>query len=445
MPANGSASITVNKGSTYTDAGATASDNIDGDITSNITSTSNININVAGSYTVTYNVADKLGNQAASVIRTVNVVIPTYANAPALTSGMTPIKWNGSAWVDTTESDTSWYNYDTTNKQWANARTADGSMWVWIPRYIYKISSGWHTATSGTIGVQFTKGTNDNWNSSVIGNINTDTTANASNGTWTNHPAFTFGSTELTGIWVAKFEASSSNPAATNGGGNVTTLKAKSLPNVVSWRGITVGNIFTVTRSMETDNTYGWGTTGTGIDTHLIKNVEWGAVAYLAQSAYGKNGQVAANSSSNYYTGGGISNAYVTNIVQSTTGNIYGIYDMSGGTFEFTAAFLDDEFASDYGASIASAADKYYDAYSGISDDPASLNYNHALYKKGDAIYETSASVDYYGAWYGEIAGMPYYYYPWFVRSSVFGFAEAEGWEAYNFGFRPVLLVNTGL
>ena len=39
--------------------------------------------------------------------------------------------------VDTTSSDTEWYNYE--NKKWANAKTEDGSMWVWIPRYAYRI------------------------------------------------------------------------------------------------------------------------------------------------------------------------------------------------------------------------------------------------------------------------------------------------------------------
>ena len=59
-------------------------------------------------------------------------------------TGLIPVYHNGSTWVDLTENSTAeewnnWYNYDTTNKKWANARTADGSMWVWIPRYEYKI------------------------------------------------------------------------------------------------------------------------------------------------------------------------------------------------------------------------------------------------------------------------------------------------------------------
>jgi hypothetical protein len=114
-------------------------------------------------------------------------------NRPVLANGMIPKKWNGTSWVTVASPDTdTWYNY--ANKEWANAQTADGSMWVWIPRYIYKISSLWHVSSTlgGAINVQFSKGTDDDWNSAVIGNINTAAGASASNNTWTNHPAFTF-------------------------------------------------------------------------------------------------------------------------------------------------------------------------------------------------------------------------------------------------------------
>lgn len=49
-------------------------------------------------------------------------------NKPQLAEGMTPIKWNGSVWVYTTENDLEWYNYN--KKKWANAKTEDGSFWV---------------------------------------------------------------------------------------------------------------------------------------------------------------------------------------------------------------------------------------------------------------------------------------------------------------------------
>jgi prepilin-type N-terminal cleavage/methylation domain-containing protein len=392
------------------------------------------------------------------------------ANVPVLATGMTPIKWDGSAWVDTTEADSGWYNYDTTNKQWANARTADGSMWVWIPRYIYKIpTANWHTSTVGTIDIQFSKGIDDNWNKAVIGNINLDQTANGSKGTWTNHPAFTFGDSELTGFWIAKFEASSSNPAATNGGGNVTNLKVKSIPNVVSWRGITVNNIFAVIRSMETDNTYGWGTTGNDIDTHMMKNSEWGAVTYLTQSTYGKNAEVWINNSNTFTTGcagdsvsdaastTGCEYAYnTTNGLQaSTTGNIYGIYDISGGSWECTSDYVDNGHTNlNNGSVILSADSKYKEIYSKAPTDSDVNNYALAISHKGIAVYETSSTGSVSTSWNGDYSNMPRTDQPWFLRgrtysnganAGTFGFGYSTGSAYSDIGFRSSVLVGAGL
>ena len=64
-------------------------------------------------------------------------------NSPKLAKGMTAITWDEKSqqWVEP-ETNEEWYNYD--EKKWANAQTADGSYWVWIPRYAYKITSGYH-------------------------------------------------------------------------------------------------------------------------------------------------------------------------------------------------------------------------------------------------------------------------------------------------------------
>ena len=78
----GDAQITVEVGSTYTDLGATASDNYDGDITADIVTVNNVDTSVIGSYTVTYNVSDDAGNAATEVTRTVNV---TDTTAPVIT------------------------------------------------------------------------------------------------------------------------------------------------------------------------------------------------------------------------------------------------------------------------------------------------------------------------------------------------------------------------
>ena len=76
---NGSNPATVELGTTYTDAGATAFDEFHG--TTPVTSTGSVDSNVVGSYTITYTATDKDGN-TASASRTVNVVDTT---APVVT------------------------------------------------------------------------------------------------------------------------------------------------------------------------------------------------------------------------------------------------------------------------------------------------------------------------------------------------------------------------
>ncbi len=73
----GEATVNLTVGDPYTDAGATAHDNIDGDITKNITIGGDIvNTNKPGVYTITYDVTNSAGNQAEQVTRTINVSEP---------------------------------------------------------------------------------------------------------------------------------------------------------------------------------------------------------------------------------------------------------------------------------------------------------------------------------------------------------------------------------
>ena len=76
--------ITVALGSVYTDAGATALDNLDGDITSKIVVVNNVNTAVAGTYSVVYSVSDLAGNSASSA-RSVTVSLTSDTNAPTIT------------------------------------------------------------------------------------------------------------------------------------------------------------------------------------------------------------------------------------------------------------------------------------------------------------------------------------------------------------------------
>jgi hypothetical protein len=377
-----------------------------------------------------------------------NGEITSAINSPVLATGMTPIKWNGSAWVATTIDDTAWYNY--TSKQWANAQTQDGSMWVWIPRYEYKITLP-HTGTAQTIAVNFLSG------------ISTTATSG-----YTVHPGFTFGSNQLTGIWVAKFEAS----------GTINSIDIK--PSLSALRNITIDTMFTACRNMETTygTRYGWGTSGTGIDTHLMKNTEWGVVAYLSQSIYGKNSEIWINPNSNYLTGQAGTSASASSttstyeydnmtygIQASTTGNIYGVYDMSGGAYEYTAAYVNNGNGSltTYGSSLVNAMAQYKDVYTSSGGDTGLENYAAASGRSGDALYETSTAGEGSTSWYSDFSYMPSSNSPFFLRGGNFlgmantgvfylgiAYGGANG-NAYGLpamrgaSFRPVLVLSGSL
>ena len=69
---NGSSSISLKVGEVYSELGATAQDDIDGDISSKIITTGTVNTAVAGTYTITYTVSDTAGN-VATTTRTINI------------------------------------------------------------------------------------------------------------------------------------------------------------------------------------------------------------------------------------------------------------------------------------------------------------------------------------------------------------------------------------
>ena len=351
-------------------------------------------------------------------------------NTPKLGIGMTPIKWNGSSWIETTGSDPEWYDY--TAKKWANATTSDGSMWVWIPRYAYSISSGYQSSSAGNIDVEFMKGlTNET-------STGRKTFQDASgHGKWNIHPAFNYGQT-VSGLWVAKFEASRSDATSSNAGSN-NTIKIQ--PGVQSWRSITVNDIYI--------NCLNYNKT---LNSHMMKNDEWGAVAYLSKSKYGKNAEVTINDNSSYYTGGGSGNAYVSNVGKSTTGTVYGVYDMSGGAYDYVAGYVNNGHGNltKYGASLVNSNDaKTKNVYSKGSPDSGTNNYNANSGVYGDAVHETSASGSGSTSWYGDYSYFPHTSNPFFGRggvyvngtfAGVFCFYYNVGGSGSSYSFRPVLV-----
>ena len=390
----------------------------------------------AGTYYLHVLTIDVAGNKKETISNAVTVEKALVAdgsynedkgvNTPKLGSGMTPIKWNGSTWIETTGNDPDWYDY--TAKKWANAKTSDGSMWVWIPRYAYSITSGYHSSSAGNIEVEFMKGTSNKTSTGRTGFQNV-----SGQGKWNIHPAFNYGST-VSGLWVAKFEASRSNATSGSAGDN-NTIKIQ--PGVSSWTDIAVKDIFKTCRNYNTL-----------LNSHMMKNTEWGAVAYFSKSKYGINGEVAINSFN--YTGGGSDNSYVDNTDQSTTGNVWGIYDMSGGKYEYVAAYVNNgsSILNTYGSSLVSASSYMKDIYT-ASKDTSSENYNESSSKYGDALYETSSDNSGYNSWYDDYSLFPSRDEPFFRRggakddrthTGVFCFDYSDGDEYYASTFRPVLI-----
>ena len=432
--------------------------------------------------TVTYTLYmwldEDAGNEAQGTIYQSKIVVTSYdreqnsPNAPMLDEGMIAVTYDGSNWVkaDRTNINNSWYNYN--DLMWANAVTVSEStrstyksaavgtvvnmddietMWVWIPRYSYTIGSEDGTnyygkqgtyldttptqALPGEIDVKFvSENTKDRGSAKYI------VSEGISDDSWYTPDAFTFGDEELRGIWVGKFETSSSNPSVTAGGGNTTELDAMIKPNVASWRDINVSNAFNVSLKMNNNgNRYGIENT---TDTHMMKNSEWGVVAYLSQSKYGKlgntnftgaNKEIYQNKSDLFITGcsyGSPSNGntdygcqYQYNIEingtgASTTGNIYGIYDMSGGAHEYTMANYNDLIADSGFSSMPDS--KYYDKYT-TDNMLTACSGNECL---SHALYETNN-------WYSDYRGLVREQYPWQLRGGIYNYSIKAG--IFNF------------
>ena len=362
------------------------------------------------------------------------------ANAPVLASNMIPVYYDATtkAWkkadVKNKAIENRWYNYE--NHIWANAVTVKeanrqtylnasvgtpismddiNTMWVWIPRFNAVTPSNYNGGTQaspGAIDVTFVKESE------------------------TAIDAFTFGTKQLSGFWYGKFETShttlaSSTTANSLGCTNETCSNANGIiikPNVTSLRYNSPSNFFFASRSMEQPNN-SFGFVSTEVDTHMNKNNEWGAVAYLTQSIYGRCAssiactEVGINNNSGYITGIGAApgtsntssttNTYDTTVGMeaSTTSNIYGIYDMNGGAWEYVMGVYNKTISSSGFASLPN--EKYYNNYT-------------ATYQ-GHALTETAY-------WYSDNASFVNLNLPWFRR----GGYHSDGMKAGVFNFDDV-------
>ena len=357
---------------------------------------------------------------------------------------------------------------------------AINTMWVWIPRYTYTYLN---ESSPTEIKIKFEDGTNSSGTIKCSDAINqTDSDGNAisevctdsKNGsliagtsTYT-HPAFWWDKNdnnvrdkdeELTGIWVGKFEVSTDTECSlsdnddVDNGCNLQAIRPNIIPNAVSWQGAMVGTFFNDIYNMrESGNKYGFSLND---ETHMIKNMEWGAVTYLYHSKYGRctSGtctEVTKNNCSSLLTGiaaSSINSDYSAStcttdankyngekgVLASTTGNIYGIYDMSGGSDEYMMGDLvytdgtmmsgytiygGDPKHSGFTGYLSQAGQRtltydfpskrYYDSYSYLTKGN-----DYEKLKLGDATKEMTSS--FYG-WYDDYTYLPSSGSSWFIR-----------------------------
>ena len=356
---------------------------------------------------------------------------PTGANRPVLAEGMIPITYDGNNWVkaDQYGAYNNWYDYG--NQKWANAVMVTSTKrdtymnanagtaipendilayFVWIPRYKYKLFNT--TYASGTtpqlIDIVFESGTSKTGTVSCsYSAVGAETCTNKTNGNYYTHPAFTFGDTELKGIWVGKFETT----------GSTTTPTVK--PGITSLTNITKSSMYNTSKLFNSIS-YLTNTGTQNADAHMMKNIEWGAVAYLKQSIYGLGitDIIKNDNFHGYITGGGSGTSYKSNLGQSTTGNITGIYDMSAGAHEIVMGNY-RKTAGNSGLTMSAVPTKHIDIYAGDS-----VRYSHL----GDALGETAG-------WYNDLTLFVSSYQPWFSRGGRYMNDAEEGVFSFFYGW----------
>ena len=399
-----------------------------------------------------------------------------------------------------------WYDYD--RQEWANAVvlgkgktkrpgekvTVEGEnpdalmMLVYVPRYEYKIKGEYGIHTDGTVGTQELPGEIE------VKFIN-NTQLVADDG-YILHPAFNFNG-EKNGFWVGKFELSSigtnlssNNNLNCNQNGCTSSISnLRILPEISSLKYNDVSNFWYAIKSIENTSSFGL----SNIDAHMIKNSEWGAVAYLSQSKYGKYGnkdysgayrEIYQNKSALTGKSNGTPSQEnqnpqckyndMTNLGQdsngykmgqcgpgaSTTGTIYGVYDMSGGLSEYVMGV----FGTSSGEIYSGSSTTNNSGFNGLINNDTPINNSteipnliyYRIYTLIDINKACNGDICYGDAlsevknWYKDYAQIVNTTGPWFLRggsysstyyAGVFNFSSEDGASnAYN--STRIILIN---
>lgn len=436
---------------------------------------------------------NKLNIQAKGAANCQVYLKPFEVNAPKLVTNLIPVVYNESTskWVMSNTSAGEWYDY--LHQKWANAVTVTSAkrgtysvgdtiemsdilgMWVWIPRYEYRYTNlgdkyaGGTRTQPGGIDINFISGKSTTESPGfIIHPVFRKGSVNYTNNAYTTTSAYQVGGwdSELTGFWVGKFETSSL--ASAEGTSSAVLNDPIVKPNVIARRYQIISHAYDTALYIKTY--HGIST----MDSHMIKGSEWGAVAYLSQSGYGKYGnsdysgvdkEIYANNSESYYTGrsmgmpGGATDAstspngsYQYNVAisgtgASTTGTIYGIYDMVGGSWELSMNWLStagnsfgyrNSTDNSAGFSGAPSNHKYYELYTSETVSEACggmICYGQVLTETNSWYTDFRVTVSIASPWrdwgssYGTTANM-----------GIFAYAAHSGGAGLHYSTRAILI-----
>ncbi len=426
-----------------------------------------------------------VGTQANAVGYQEEILNGSY---PVLKDNLVPVVISDTGVVTKADINKEWYSYE--KKNWANSVILKDesvvykngeeipednieSYFVWIPKYSYQLwdlgnYSGLTSISDKTQEIKIKFGTS-NTSDNVSGECTTPmkdnqgiagTSGNCKVGDYMTHPAFL--AFDTTGLWVGKFETGYDGTTTTAGAqvNSVDTNKIVIKPNVYSWRNITVGNMFKNSYDYKRD-----------LDSHMMKNTEWGSVAYLQHSAYGSQASVRINNNKAYITGYaatveptlgynsqnsitgnrveatglGLDGTYTVNylnknsVAASTTSNYSGVYDMSGGAWEYVMGYTTGATTVGGNSSITNLYSnffsdstylKYWDKYTSTLN----TNFNNKIL--GDATGEMGpfgsekdldSNIRYKSSWYKDYANFANSSVSWFARGGIWYYGTTSG------------------
>jgi hypothetical protein len=370
---------------------------------------------------------------------------------PELDDKMIPVVYENNNWVKA-DIASNWYDYE--NLKWANViivkedkyfyyKNCDNktiinnddilAFFVWIPRFEYQLFNvNNKPIKEQVININFV-------------NKDTPKKINIEDGLYYTHPAFTVNNVELNGFWIAKFEPSLNN--------NIVQIK----PNKNPITNINMADMWNYSISVAKEF-------GLKSNSRIITNMDWGAIAYLSYSKYGKQGNneysginknIFVNNVGSIDTWGGEITGCSSGMTMgantlscnygydkdyygtgaSSTGNIYGIYDLVGGAWECVMGIISNmPVPNNIGGYNGILTDNvsYYDIY-----EPSNDMYNYARGKIGDATRETLSSSISQKSWNGNLAYFATSSFPWIKRGGTFRGGSYSG--LFDYGITDAL------